>query len=82
MPPRFEIAMRGYHRAQVDEFLDYVDHARALASGDAAMRRCGDAAMRASVCQLLRSAFFGRQMRGYAPAEVDQAIGQLRREFC
>jgi DivIVA domain-containing protein len=50
--------------------------------GDAAMRRCGDAAMRASVCQLLRSAFFGRQMRGYAPAEVDQAIGQLRREFC
>jgi DivIVA domain-containing protein len=55
-------------------FLDDVDHARALASGDAALR--------ASVCQLLRSAFFGRQMRGYAPAEVDQAIGQLRREFC
>ena len=74
MPPRFEIAMRGYHRAQVDEFLDDVDNARALASGDAAMR--------ASVCQLLRSAFFGRQTRGYAPAEVDQAIGQLRREFC
>jgi len=80
MPPRFEIAMRGYHRAQVDAFLDDVD--LALASGDAAMRRCGDAAMRASVGQLLRSASFGRQMRGYAPAEVDQAIGQLRREFC
>ena len=74
MPPRFEIAMRGYHRAQVDEFLDNVDQAAALASGDAALR--------ASVGQLLRSAFFGRQMRGYAPAEVDQAIGQLRREFC
>jgi DivIVA domain-containing protein len=80
MSPRFEIAMRGCNRAQVDAFLDDVD--LALASGDAAMRRCGDAAMRASVCQLLRSAFFGRQMRGYAPAEVDQAIEQLRREFC
>jgi DivIVA domain-containing protein len=72
MPPRFEIAMRGYHRAQVDEFLDDID--QALASDDAALRT--------SVCQLLRSACFGRQMRGYAPAEVDQAIEQLRREFC
>ena len=74
MSPRFEIVMRGYHRAQVDEFLDNVDQAAALASGDAALR--------ASVGQLLRSASFGRQMRGYAPAEVDQAIEQLRREFC
>ena len=74
MPPRFEIAMRGYHRAQVDEFLDDVDQALALASGDVALR--------ASVCQLLRSACFGRQLRGYAPAEVDRAIEQLRREFC
>jgi DivIVA domain-containing protein len=74
MSPRFEIVMRGYHRAQVDEFLDNVDQAAALASGDAALR--------ASVGQLLRSASFGRQPRGYAPAEVDQAIEQLRREFC
>lgn len=73
MSPRFEIVMRGYHRAQVDEFLDNVDQAVALASGDAALR--------ASVGQLLRSASFRRQMLGYAPAEVDQAIEQLRREF-
>ena len=72
MPPRFGIAFRGYDQAQVDELLDYIDHALASA----------DEAARSSVCQLLRSAVFPARMRGYARAEVEQAIEQLRREFC
>jgi DivIVA domain-containing protein len=67
--------MRGYDRRQVDELLARV--AGTLGRGPAVSPPVTAAEVRA--------ARFGKKMRGYAPREVDQALGaavaELERQF-
>ena len=67
----FKMAMRGYNRRQVDELVARIDGT--LGRGPATDRPVAAADVRA--------ARFDKQTRGYAPAEVDQALAAPEQEL-
>jgi DivIVA domain-containing protein len=60
----FHIAMRGYDRRQVDELVARIEGTLGRAPAAAIPVTAAD----------VRAARFTKKMRGYAPAEVDQAL--------
>ena len=67
----FTMVMRGYNRRQVDELVARIDGTLGR----------GPATDRPVTADDVRAARFDKQTRGYAPAEVDQALAAAAREL-